>query len=184
MSGAGHDFAGKAGPGGVGAAGAGVVGEAPASVPGFARRLPERLRPRVVEPRGTGQMRLAETTVLVLAGLLLALATVNDVVRQTKVNHRLVADLRTWRAYTGHHYHGLSVAQDIYGHSTREVVCGNTSPGGPKERVQVCLVITGPVSQGRRAVHGGWFLPPNVEDLRRYRYACFGSAKGRGLCPR
>ena len=151
---------------------------------GFAARLPVSLRPRDEELLGDGRRRLIETTLLLLAGLLLAIATVNDVVLQTHVNHRLVADLRTWRAYTGHDYRNLSVEQDLYGHSTREVVCGNTAPGPPKERVQLCLVITGPVSHGRRAVHGGWYLPPKSEDLRHVRYACFGSAPTLGLCPR
>jgi hypothetical protein len=149
---------------------------------GFTARLPVWLRPRSEELQGQGRTRLVETTLLLLAGLLLAIATVNDVVRQTHVNHRLVADLRTWRAYTGHNYHNLSAEQDIFGHSTREVVCGNTAPGGPKERVQLCLVITGPVVHGRRTVRGGWYLPPKSEDLRSARYACFGSATKLGLC--
>jgi hypothetical protein len=149
---------------------------------GFTARLPVSLRPRDEELHGQGRTRLVETTLLLLAGLLLAIATVNDVVRQTHVNHRLVADLRTWRAYTGHYYHNLSVEQDIFGHSTREVVCGNTVPGGPKERVQLCLVVTGRVVHGRRTVHGGWYLPPKSEDLRSARYACFGSATKLGLC--
>jgi hypothetical protein len=152
--------------------------------PAYAERLPAWARPRAREPRGSGRMRLVETTVLLLVGLLLAVATVNDVVRQTHVNRRLVADLRTWRAQTGHDYHGLSVRQDIYGHSTREIVCGNTAPGGPKQRVQLCLTITGPVVHGLRTVDGGWYLPPRVEDLRGYRYGCFGSAIARELCPR
>jgi hypothetical protein len=165
--------------------GTGVMSEAsPPAQGGFTERLPDWLRPRDSERRGNGRMRLVETTVLLLAGLLLAVATVNDVARQANVNHRLVADLHTWRTYTGHAYHDLSVGQDIYGHSTREVVCGNTAPGGAKQRVQVCLVITGPVSRGLREVHGGWYLPPTVEDLRGYRYACFGSARTLGLCPR
>ena len=125
-----------------------------------------------------------ETTLLVLAALLLALATVNDVVRQTHVNHRLVADLRTWRAYTGHPYPELSIEQDYRGFTHKEVVCGNTSPGEEATRVQVCLEITGPVIGGRRAVHGGWYLPPKAEDLRASRYACFGSAKRARRCPR
>lgn len=148
----------------------------------FAARLPAPLRPRDEEVLGDGRRRLIETTLLLLAGLLLAIATVNDVARQTHVNHRLVADLRTWRAYTGHDYHNLSVEQDIFGHSTREVVCGNTAPGPPKERVQLCLVMTGPVSHGRRAALGGWYLPPKAEDLLHVRYACFGSARALGLC--
>jgi hypothetical protein len=133
------------------------------------------------EPR---TLRAAETLVLVLAGLLLAIATVNDVVLRTHTNHRLVADLRTWRSYTGHAYHNLSVSQDVVTNTTRDVVCGNTSPGGPKERVQLCLVMTGPVLDGRRRARGGWYLPPKAENLRRYRHACFGTAKEQRQCPR
>jgi hypothetical protein len=127
---------------------------------------------------------LIEVAVLLLAGILLATATVNDVVRQVHVNHRLDADLRTWRAYTHHDYHSLSVSQDVHGLSTREVVCGNTSPGTPKERIQLCLQITGPVRDGRRTVSGGWYLPARAEDLARYRYACFGPAVSEERCPR
>ena len=147
-------------------------------------RLPAWLRPRDVEARGSGQMRLLETTLLLLAGLLLAIATVNDVVLRTHTNHRLVADLRTWRAYTGHDYKNLSAEQDQRKYTTIDVVCGNTSPGPPKERVQLCLQMTGPVIHGRRATRGGWYLPPKAEDLRRYRYACFGTTKQQRACPR
>jgi hypothetical protein len=130
-------------------------------------------------------LRLIETTLLVLVGVLLAVATVNDVVRQTHVNDRLIADLRTWRAYTGHEYHNLSIEQELLGptSSRREVICGNTSPGAPKARTQLCLAIWGPVVGGRRTVHGGWYLPAKAEDLRAKRYGCFGPAS-RGICPR
>jgi hypothetical protein len=87
---------------------------------GFGSGLPGWLRPREEVRPGTGQTRLVETTVLVLVGLLLAVATINDVGRQTHVNHRLVADLRTWRAYTGHNYRNLSVEQNQSGRGTRE----------------------------------------------------------------
>jgi hypothetical protein len=150
----------------------------------FGERLPERLRARTVELPGLGTMRLVESTLLLLAGLLLAVATVNDVVLQTHVNHRIVADLRTWREYTGHDYKNVSTEQDIYGHTTRDIVCGNTTPGPPKERVQICLVATGPVVDGRRAIHGGWYLPPRTDDLIAYRYGCYGSATTDGLCSR
>jgi hypothetical protein len=121
----------------------------------------------------------------VLAGLLLAIATVNDVGRQVNVNHRLIADEHTWRSYTGHDYHTLSVDQKLLGEASRkEVVCGNTSPGGPKERTQLCLAIWGPTVNGRRVIHGGWYLPAKVDqDVRAERYGCFGSA-GAGACPR
>jgi hypothetical protein len=131
-----------------------------------------------------GTTRVVEGVVLVLAGILLATATINDLVRQTNVNQRLNADLRTWRSYTGHHYRNLNINQDVRGLSTREVVCGNTSPGAPKARVQLCLQITGAVRGGRRSVSGGWYLPPKVEDVRAYRYACFGPAVEEERCPR
>jgi hypothetical protein len=159
-------------------------GAPPSSAPGgFGERLPEWLRAREVELPGLGTMRLVETMVLVVVGLLLAVATVNDVVLQTHTNHRIVADLRTWRDYTGHNYKNVGVEQDIYGHTTRDTACGNTSPGPPKERTQICLVMTGPVISGRRAVRSGWYLPPKSEDLRARRYGCFGPAKAGGECP-
>jgi len=130
------------------------------------------------------QVRLVETTLLVLVGIVLAAATVNDVVRQTGINQRLIADLKTWRHYTGHDYHNLSIDQELLGAgSQREVVCGNTRPGVPKARTQICLAIWGPAVDGRRTVHGGWYLPANVEfDVRAERYGCFGPA-AQGICP-
>ena len=119
-----------------------------------------------------------------LVGLLLAIATVNDVVLSTHVNHRLVADLRTWREYTGHDYKNISTEQDVRNFTTTDVVCGNTVPGPPKERIQLCLQLTGPVVNGRRAARGGWYLPPRGEDLKRFRYGCFGPPKQQGACPR
>lgn len=151
---------------------------------GFGARLPDWLRPRETEAPGQGRTRLVESTLMLLVGLLLAIATIDDVVLQTHVNHRLNADLRTWRSHTGHSYKNLSVEQDIFGHSTRDVVCGNTAPGAPKARIQLCLVMTGPVVAGRREAHGGWYLPAKTEDLRAKRYGCFGSATTGGFCTR
>lgn len=129
-----------------------------------------------------GSLRLAETTILIFIGLLLAIATIDDVVQQTHVNHRLVADLHTWRVVTGHNYRNLGAEQDVKSHTTRDVVCGNVSPGGPKERTQVCLALVGPVHSGRRSVSGGYYLPARSIDLRRFRYGCFGGAAETGLC--
>jgi hypothetical protein len=134
--------------------------------------------------RESGDLRAAETTVLLIVALLLAIATVNDVVRQVHVNRRLIADLATWRSYTGRHYHNLSIKQDYSEHFTREVVCGNLSPGEPKQRTQLCLVITGPVVNGRRHVSGGWYLPARAEDVSSMRYGCFGSAPVEFTCRR
>jgi hypothetical protein len=149
------------------------------------RRLPERLRPLQRELPGRGELRIVEGAVLVLVALLLAVATVNDVVRQAGVNHRLVADLRTWRQYTHHNYKNVSTDQLTLGAPTkRDVVCGNTVPGPPKERIQICLVVTGPTRAGSRTVSGGWYLPANTEsDSRAVRYGCFGEVTA-GLCPK
>jgi hypothetical protein len=129
-----------------------------------------------------GELRLIESTLLVLVFILLAVATVNDVVRETHVNARLTADLRSWRALTGHDYHNISAEQDLIHHTTRDVLCGNTSPGPPGALPQVCLIMTGPVVHGLRASHGGFYLPPYKPDLAGYRYACFGSAIAEHLC--
>ncbi|HEY2182380.1 MAG TPA: hypothetical protein VGH09_11960 [Solirubrobacteraceae bacterium] len=146
-------------------------------------RLPEALRPREREAPGSGDLWRVETFVLLAVGLLLAIATVNDVVLDTHVNHRLNADLRTWRAYTGHHYKNVATEQDVLHYTTTDVVCGNTTPGPPKQRIQLCLEMTGPVVHGYRAARGGWYLPPRAEDLHRYRYGCFGPPKAQGRCP-
>jgi len=144
--------------------------------------LPTWLRPRDEELSGSGRTRLIETTVLLLVGLILAIATIYDVSRVSRVNHRLSIDLATWRAYTGHDYRNLTVDQELFGASSQhEVVCGNTSPGAVRARVQLCLVIYGPVVGGRRTVHGGWYLPPHHEDREAVRYGCFGPA-AEGLC--
>jgi hypothetical protein len=146
--------------------------------------LPAGLRPRSQEQPGTGQMRLIETTLLVLVAIVLAIATINDVARQVGVNQRLNADAATWRSYTGHAYHNITIDQELLGKATsHEVVCGNTTPGAPKSRVQLCLAIWGPVIDGRRTVHGGWYLPPGSDDQRATRYGCFGEA-AQGVCPR
>ncbi|HWX87106.1 MAG TPA: hypothetical protein VNX67_02925 [Solirubrobacteraceae bacterium] len=149
---------------------------------GLLARLPEWVRPRVQERRGLGSLRLAETTILILLGVLLAVATVNDVVQQTHVNHRIVADDLTWRAATGHNYHEITTEQDVKTHTTRDVVCGNVSPGGPKEHAQVCLVLVGSTRNGLREVSGGYYLPPQSIDVRRNRYACFGTPAETGQC--
>jgi hypothetical protein len=144
---------------------------------------PAWLHPRAVEPPGR-RLWLIETTLLVLVGAVLAVATINDLGRETDINHRLVADLSTWRHYTHHDYLNISIDQETLGlDSQRELLCGNTSPGPPGSRTQICLAIWGPVRRGTRTVHGGWYLPPHRADLPANRYGCFGAA-GRGRCPR
>jgi hypothetical protein len=134
--------------------------------------------------RDTGTVRVIETTLLVIVGVILAVATVNDVGRQVQSNHRLIADLRTWRQYTGHDYRNISIDSETLGlDSEREILCGNTSPGAPGARTQICLAIWGPTVNGVRTVHAGWYLRPRVEDVRAQRYGCFGSGL-EGMCAR
>ncbi len=159
------------------------------SSPGRWQRLPVWLRPGDGAQEGAAgasersRTRLVETTLLVAIGVVLAVATVNDVVRQTHINHRLDADLSTWRHYTHHDYFNIAIDQETLGLGRdREVLCGNTSPGPPGSRTQVCLAIWGPVHDGLRTVHGGWYLHPYVPDIPAQRYGCFGAA-GVGKCP-
>jgi len=160
------------------------LSDSPASAASARRRLPPWLRPRESELIGRGEVRLIETILLVCVGLLLAVATVNDLVRETHTNKRLDADLATWRHYTGHDYVNISIDQETLGlDSGREVLCGNTSAGAPGERTQICLTIRGPVRDGLRSVYGGWYLPPYHPDAPANRYGCFGSG-GRGRCGR
>jgi hypothetical protein len=160
---------------------------APAEPPGLSPawlRLPRRLQPRPVELPGLGRVRLIETTLLLLGAVLLATATVNDLSREVKINDRLIVDTRMWRTYTRHDYANLSTGLNVFGEAVqRDVVCGNTSPGAPLSRTQLCLAIGGPVVDGRREILGGWYLPPNSEDKRAERYACFG-AGAQGMCER
>ena len=159
--------------------------EAPARPEAWAW-LPSWLRPREQreeEPRG--RVWRVETVVLLAVFALLATATINDVVRQTHINERLVADLRSWRTYTRHNYKNVSVDQQTMGVQTkRDVVCGNTEGGAPNSKTQICLVVSGPTVGGRRTVAGGWYLPPyTTDDVLSVRYGCFGSVT-MGRCPR
>jgi hypothetical protein len=120
--------------------------------------------------------------ILVIVGLIFATATVNDVVRQTHVNHRLDADLRTWRTLTGHDYKNVALEQDVTHFTSTDVACGNTSAGAPESVPRVCLIISGAVRGGLREVRGGYYLPAYVPDLRVSRYACFGSAREASKC--
>ncbi|HXA53980.1 MAG TPA: hypothetical protein VNV37_03805 [Solirubrobacteraceae bacterium] len=158
-----------------------------AQPPDRRQRLPEWLRPRDEERRGRGDLRRVESTLLVLAFLLLAVVVVNDVVRQVHVNERLSVDLRTWRqivgrVYPAHAVKNISIEQDLVHYTTRDVLCGNIGEGPPGTLPQVCLIMTGPTVHGMRAAKGGFYLPPYFQDKRLNRYACWGTAVRESLC--
>jgi hypothetical protein len=165
-------------------------GRVPPSAPAsFRERLRESLRPRREERRGRGELRLIESTVLALVGVLLVVATVHDVGRQVHIGRRLAADLESWRTYTGAHFHNPFIEQDVRTYTTRDVLCANTTKGNPAGKPQVCLIFTGPVRNGRRTARGGFYLLAKgtdvhepVLDRRAYRYGCFGSAISEHLC--
>ena len=122
---------------------------------------------------------------LIAVFALLATATINDLVRQTHINTRLVADLATWRAYTHHDYKNVGVDQETMGIQTkRDVVCGNTEGGAPNSKTQVCLVVTGPGAPGAAPSQAaGTCRPYTTDDVESLRYGCFGSVT-MGRCPR
>jgi hypothetical protein len=167
-----------------------AASETPAGAPGGRLRLPPWLAPRDEERRGRGEQRLVETLVLVLVGLVLAVATIHDLSRSVGIGDRLASDLETWRAIEGVKYHNPLIEQDIKTYTTRDIVCANRAEGKPEGTVQVCLVFTGPVLHGdRRAAHGGWYLVAAGKDehepvlnYREYRYGCFGTAIAEDAC--
>ena len=146
---------------------------------------PARARERAASARhATPAAALIETTLLVIVGVILAVATVNDVGRQVQRNHRLIADLRTWRQYTHHDYRNISIDAETLGlDSQREILCGNTSPGRRVQGRRSALRSGAATVNGVRTVHAGWYLPPRVEDVRAQRYGCFGSGL-QGMCAR
>ena len=135
---------------------------------------------------GSGRHVADRDDALVLVGLLLAIATVNDVVLQTHVNHRL--DRRPAHVARLHRPR-LQERLDRTGRlrttRRRDVVCGNTAPGPPKERIADLPADDRP---GRAAAaarsHGAGTCRRSTKTSSRYRYGCFGSTKAQGACPR
>lgn len=123
-----------------------------------------------------------EIAVLVLVGLVLLVATANDLALQAHTNHRLVKDLATWRAATGLHWKNLGIERDVARFTSKDTICGNVATGPPDERAQVCLTMVGPAIHGRRYVTGGYYLPPVVLDEQANRYSCFGEAAREHIC--
>jgi hypothetical protein len=126
--------------------------------------------------------RRLEIAVLALIGVVLLVATINDLVLQAHTNHRLVKDLATWRAATGLHWKNLGIERDVARFTSKDTICGNVATGPPDERAQVCLTMTGPAIRGRRYITGGYYLLPVVLDEAANRYSCFGEAAREHLC--
>jgi hypothetical protein len=157
--------------------------------------LPGWLAPRDGERKGRGRQRRIESVVLLIAAVMLCVATVNDLVREVGIGDRLAADLSSWKRIVGNTFphpalNNPLIEQNIKTYTTRDVVCANTEPKvAPEHRVQVCLVFTGPVHGERREAHGGYYLWADGTDEHkpvlnepRYSYGCVGTAVGEGLC--
>ena len=146
----------------------------------LAARLPSWLAPR---DTGSSSKRLwrIETVVLVALGLLLAIASLNDLVWSVDDNARLVADQMTWRHYTHRDYFNVSAAPLVVGRPL-DLSCANATPGPPGERTQICILMEGPIRDGLRQVVGGFMLPARAGDFSRNRYRCYGAATAQRLC--
>lgn len=152
---------------------------------GIFARLPKPLRPLSGERQGDGRRRRVEATILIGLALLLAVASVYDVTRQVRINYRLTADIATWHEVTkltGKTFEELDVEQNLKTYTKRDIVCGNTSPGKPGKKQQICLVMKGPIVKGRREATGGFFLPPKTPDRPTHRYGCFGAPAKQHFC--
>jgi hypothetical protein len=139
-------------------------------------RLPPVLQPRAVDDGGGPGRRAAELAVLLVLGLLLAAATVDDVVHQVRVDERIAVDKTTWIAYTHHPLKKIFIKTGVG--TTTDVGCAPPATGAS---YRLCLILSGP-SSPRRMVRGGYRLPLIGDNRFGRRYACFGSALGDGLC--
>jgi hypothetical protein len=143
-------------------------------------RLPRWLAPSDDDRTPRRAWRL-ETAILVALGLFLAIASINDLAQTVNDNTRLVADQQTWRHYTHRDYFNVTAAPLVVGQPI-DLSCADATPGPPGERTQICLLITGPIRDGRRSVVGGFRLPARTGNFPQYRYSCYGEAVGQHLC--
>jgi hypothetical protein len=146
--------------------------------------LAARLGPRDEDSRSPRRWRI-ETAVLIIAGILLLVMSINDTSRQTIVNERLKVDLVTWSHFTGLDTKEPAIEQGVFGYTnTIDVVCGNLKPGPPESTVRQCAVITGPDVHGLRHVIGGYRLPAYSDDEPARRFDCYGEKLVTETCRR
>jgi hypothetical protein len=132
-------------------------------------------------------LRLIETAVLLVAGLVLAVATVNDIGRSVHITERIKLDQHTYR-YVMHTQRGVVTSirkvSVTPGSTTKIDVACSPPAGGP--RGSSCLVIGGPArgvgAQHLRTVEGGYRLLPGSRNLYVARYGCFGVSARQRLC--
>jgi hypothetical protein len=133
------------------------------------------------------RLRTLETIVLVLIGVVLAVAAIYDVARQVRIDDRMHADVLSWQAITGAGYRNAYVELDTKHYTTRDVACGWTPLTDPSKRAMTCLIFAGPRNRWHRAAIGGYYVRGlgapghrRAYDRPRYRYGCFGRARSAG----
>lgn len=154
--------------------------------PGWLRWLLRRSDANAAGPANR-DLRLLETAALIVAGVLLAVATVNDIGRAVHITQRVKADQHTYRVYM-HTRGGVATSIKKVDVTTAQrgkidIAC-SPSPGG--QLASSCLFISGPI-RGRsptwqRTVIGGFTLLPHRRNFYRARYGCFGNAAREQLC--
>jgi hypothetical protein len=147
-------------------------------LPGWAAPRPAPADGR--DPAGPS-MRMIETAILILVGLVLTAAVAWDVGRQTRVNERVAADKATWRAYTHRALKGKTLTVRTLLRGTTDFACGPPVSGATQ---RLCLMLAGPTQASRRTIAGGYYLPLKRQDRFISRYGCFGLPARRHLCGR
>ena len=141
------------------------------------------MRPRPREPRETRWQRPLELALLIVVGLVLTIATLNDVAIQVGKDNRFSADVRTWRATPA--TTTMNITTESGEETATEPVASpapTRAPDHPTARTQLCLVLTGPVPPFPADDRGGYYIPAYFPNKAAHRYGCFGTAVGEGLC--
>lgn len=168
-------------------AGASIPQPRPARArPGWLRWLLGRSDANAGSPSNR-DLRLIETAILIVAGLVLAVATANDIGRAVHITERIKVDQHSYRVYM--HTKGgvttpirkVSITPAVYG--KRDTAC---SPPIGTAHGSACLMLDGPAAgtgpRRVRTVVGGFRLLPNARNRFGARYACFGLAAQLRLC--
>ena len=135
--------------------------------------------PAPTEGEGAHRAWRLETIVLVVIGLLLTAAVVNDVVRELGIDAREKVDMRTFKHYVpGTPPKHIEVAPGQRG--LPDITCGRPIVYA---NVRVCLIMVGSSHVLYRRVAGEYTLPFLHSDRRRYRFSCAGYAVTHHLCP-
>ncbi len=147
--------------------------------PRLGGRLAPRPSPLSGDPAGR-DVRGIETAVVLLIGVILLIAVIHDVARQTSINIRVSADKSTWRLYAHRRDKKLDVR--LLAHGTTDYLCQSTPLARSARAPRLCLMIDGPTRRGLRTVEGGYHIPPLRQDRYITRTGCFGLPATLHLC--